>query len=110
MVNTHTHLESLVLQVHFEQRVSDQVSETTAVEITVWPCVTSVIVDLRELKATKLMEVISMEILVLAEHLLTKKGSTVCCQQNFYSPHTVHWTLASDAHVKRKNSGCCFLI
>lgn len=73
-IYTHAHLERLVVQVHFEQRVSDQVSETTAVEIAVWPCVASVIVDLRELKTTKLMQIISMEILVLAEHLLTKKG------------------------------------
>lgn len=70
------HLERLVLEVHLEQRVSHQVSEATAVEVTVWPRVTSVVVDLRELQATKLVEVISMEILVLAEHLLTKAGST----------------------------------
>lgn len=76
---THTHLEGFVLQVHLEQRVSHQVSEATAIEITVWSCVTSAIVDLRELQATVLMEVISMEILVLAGHLLTKKGSTVYC-------------------------------
>lgn len=74
--SVHTHLERLVLEVHLEQRVSHQVSEATAVEVTVRPCVTSVVVDLRELQATKLVEVISMEILVLAEHLLTKTGST----------------------------------
>lgn len=65
----HTHLECLVLQVHLEQRVSHQVSEATAVEITVWLCVIFAIVDLRELQAPVLVEVISMKILVLAEHL-----------------------------------------
>lgn len=76
---THTHLERLVLQVHLEQRVSHQVSEATAIEITVWLCVISAIVDLGELQATVLVEVISMQILVLAEYLLTKRGSTVYC-------------------------------
>lgn len=75
-VHGHTHLERLVIQVHLEQRVSHQVSEATAVEITVWPRVTSAIVDLRELQATKVVEVVSVEILVLAEHLLTKRGTT----------------------------------
>lgn len=69
----HIDLECLVLQVHLEQRVSHQMSEATAVEITVRMCVTSGVVDLRELQATVLMEVFSVEILVLAEHLLKKR-------------------------------------
>lgn len=67
--HTHTHLDSLVLQVHLEQRVSHQVSESTAVEVAVGPSVTPVVVDLRELQAAVLVEVVSMEVLVLAEHL-----------------------------------------
>ncbi len=74
-----THLECLVPQVHFEQRVSHQVSEATAIEITVWFCVIFFIVDLRELQATVLFEVVSMEILMLAEHLWTKGGSNIYC-------------------------------
>lgn len=69
----HSHLESLVLQVHLEQRVSHQVSEATAVEITVRLCVASAVVDLRELQAAVFAEVVSMEILVLAEHLWTQR-------------------------------------
>lgn len=64
-----THLERLVLQVHLEQRVSHQVSESTAVEVAVGPSVTPVVVDLGELQAAVLVEVVSMEVLVLAEHL-----------------------------------------
>lgn len=82
-VHAHTHLERLVIQVHLEQRVSHQVSEATAVEVTVWPRVTSAIVDLRELQATKVVEVVSMEILVLAEHLLTKRGTTSLLSTEF---------------------------
>lgn len=51
-------------------------SEATAVEVTVRPCVTSAVVDHRELQPTKLIKVISMEILMLAEDLITKRGST----------------------------------
>lgn len=52
--HTHTNLKRLVLQVHLEQRVSHQVSEATAIEITVRSCVTSVVIDLRELQAAVL--------------------------------------------------------
>lgn len=108
--SVHPHLECLVLEVHLEQRVSHQVSEATAVEVAVWPCVTPVIVDLRELQATKLVEVISMEILVLAEHLLTKSGSTsvsteLLAQRCSESLRRLCWTFASNVHKKRKNSG-----
>lgn len=75
-----THLERLVFQVHLEQGVSHQMPETTAVEITVWLCVTSAIVDLRELQATVLVEVVTMEILVMTQDLLTKTGSTGHCR------------------------------
>lgn len=64
-----THLQRLVLQVHLEQRVSHQVSETTAVEVAVGPSVAPAVVDLRELQAAVLLQVVSMEVLVLAEHL-----------------------------------------
>lgn len=98
------HLERLVVQVHLEQRVSHQVSEATAVEVTVRPRVTSAVVDLRELQATVLVEVVSMEILVLTEHLPTKGGSHVHCYRVVAVPTFFHWTSASvwDAHVKRK--------
>lgn len=70
--NVHTHLKRFVLQVHFQQRVSHQVPEAAAVEITVRLRVTPAIVDLRELQPTELQEVGTMEILVLTEHLCTK--------------------------------------
>lgn len=50
----HTNLECLVRQVHLEQRVSHQVSEATAVEITIRSRVTSVVIDLRELQTAVL--------------------------------------------------------
>ena len=73
-------------------------SEATAIEKTVRSCVKSAIVNLRELQATVLMEVISMEILMLAEHLLTKGGSNVYCyllSTVFVVLPSVHWSLAS---------------
>lgn len=64
-----THLQRLVPQVHLEQRVSHQVSETTAVEVAVGPSVAPAVVDLRELQAAVLLQVVSVQVLVLAEHL-----------------------------------------
>lgn len=64
-----THLQRLVLQVHLEQRVSHQVSETTAIEVAVGPSVAPAVVDLRELQAAILLQVLSVEVLMLAEHL-----------------------------------------
>ena len=72
---THTYLEGFVLQVHLQQRVSNHMSEATAIEVTVRPCVTSAVVDHRELQPTELIKVISMEILMLAEDLIMKRGS-----------------------------------
>lgn len=66
----HSYLERLVLQVHLEQRVSHQVSEAAAIEVAVGPSVAPAVVDLRELQAAVLLQVVSVEVLVLAEHLL----------------------------------------
>lgn len=76
---TRAHLKCLVLQVHLEQGVSHHVSEATAVKVTIWSGVKFAVVDLWELQATVLIQVISMEILVLAENLLTKTRAAVCC-------------------------------
>lgn len=68
----HTHLKAFVLQVHFQQRVSHQVPEAAAVEVTVRLGVTPAVVDLWELQPTHLQEVVAMEVLGLTEHLCTK--------------------------------------
>lgn len=70
--NAQTHLKRFVLQVHFQQRVSHQVPEAAAIEVTVGLGVTPAVVDLRELQPTVLQEVVAIEILVLTEHLCTK--------------------------------------
>lgn len=49
-------------------------SEATAIKITIWPGVTSAVVNLRELQTTIFSKVIAMEILVLTEHLLTQRN------------------------------------
>lgn len=67
-----THLERFVLQVHFQQRVSHQVPETAAVEITVRFGAAPAVVDLRELQPAELTQIVAMEILMLTEHLCTK--------------------------------------
>lgn len=64
-----THLQRLVLQVHLEQRVSHKVSEATAVEVAVGPRVAPAVVDLRKLQAAVLLQVVSVQVLMLAEHL-----------------------------------------
>lgn len=74
---TRAHLERFVLQVHFQQRVSHQVPEAAAVEITVRLRVAPAVVDLRELQPAKLTKVVAMEILVLTEHLCTKSHAPV---------------------------------
>lgn len=79
MTLMHTHLQRLVLQVHLEQRVSHQVSETTAVEVAVGPCVAPAVVDLRELQAAVQLQVLSVEVLVLAEDLLQAGREEVSC-------------------------------
>ena len=67
------HLEGLVLEVHLQQRVAHQVSEATAIEEAVWPCVVPAVVDLRELQASVVNEIVTVEILVVAQHLLTER-------------------------------------
>ena len=48
-------------------------SEATAVEVAVRSRVVLPIVDLRELQASVVKEIVAMEILVLAQHLLTER-------------------------------------
>lgn len=60
----HSHLKLLGVDIHLEQRVTEDVSKATAVEVAVGPGVVLSIVDLRELKATVLQQLIIIQLLV----------------------------------------------
>lgn len=68
------HFHALSIEIHFDQRVSHQVSEATAIEVAVGTGVVLVIVNLGELQTPVVMELLSMEVLMGAEHLKKKKG------------------------------------
>lgn len=74
-----THLQRLVLQVHLEQRVPHQVSEPAAVEVAVGPSVAPAVVDLGELQASVLLQVVAVKVLKLAEHLSEASRGDVSC-------------------------------
>lgn len=64
-----TCLHALPAEVHLDQRVSDEMSEATAVEVAVGAGVVFGVVDLRELQTSVFTQILSVEVLVGAEDL-----------------------------------------
>lgn len=87
-----THLHLFPIDVHLDQGVSHQVSEATTVEVAVAMGVV-LVVDLRELQTTILMEVFSMEIFMSAEYLQRKEkkaSANICNEQSQVSLQNTH--------------------
>lgn len=58
------YLKLLGVDIHLEQGVTENVSKATGVEVAVRPAIELVIIDLRELKATELQQLIIVKLLV----------------------------------------------
>lgn len=69
-----SHLNVFAADVHLDQRVSNQVSEATAVKVAVGPSVVAPVVDLRELQASVLVKVLPVEVLVRTADLQSEAG------------------------------------
>ncbi len=72
------------LKVHFNEGVSNQVSEATCVEVTVGTGIAHWIVDVWEFQTSIFMEIITMEIFMCAKHLYKYTIYNICYSKNIF--------------------------
>ncbi|TNN42228.1 hypothetical protein EYF80_047603 [Liparis tanakae] len=70
----HRNLQLLGADVHLEQGVTEDVSEAAAVEVAVGPSVVLLVVDLRELQAAVLQQLVVVQLLLSSLTRFWSKG------------------------------------